>query len=245
MDYNITFAKRGDKYKYAIDTYPRTMDAEFQTAIFMCDLKPTDVLLNIPAACIPLKNYFRVKPAQYIEFETNKEFARIAGLPQCEFTAIPLGDATVTKILCLSTLHHSTDAEREAFYAECWRILKPGGVLIIGDVEKGSAQDKWLNIFVNQYNSAGHNGRFWSAEDLAGLEAAGFSATLERKTYTWNWENYKAMLDFCKNLFGLDLATDVQILDGVLHYLRPRATEKGYEIDWSLGYFRATKGAHK
>jgi hypothetical protein len=241
MDYNITFAKRGDKYKYAIDTYPHTMDAEFETAVAVCDLKPNDVLLNIPATCIPLKNYFKVKPKEYIEYETNKEFARITGLPQCEITSIPVASSSVTKILSLSALHHTTDEERRAFYAECWRILQPGGQLIIGDVEKNSTQDKWLNMFVNSYNSAGHNGRFWSADDFAGLETAGFAVTMERKNYTWKWKNYKDMLDFSKNLFGMDLATETQILDGLLKYLKPRIINDGYEIDWSLLYWKATK----
>ncbi len=121
MGYNITFAKRGDKYKYAIDTYPHTMDAEFKTAVDMCNLQPTDVLLNIPAACIPLKNYFRVNPSQYFEYETNKQFAQITGLPQCELTSLPFVDSSVTKILSLSALHHANDQERRDFYAECWR----------------------------------------------------------------------------------------------------------------------------
>jgi SAM-dependent methyltransferase len=188
-----------------------------------------------------LKNYFTVNPTEYIEYETNKEFARITGLPQCEITSIPLTSSSVTKILSLSALHHTTDNERKAFYAECWRILQPGGQLIIGDVERGSRQDKWLNIFVNKYNSSGHNGRFWSTDDLAGFQEAGFTVTIERKNYTWNWKTYKDMLDFCKNLFGLDLATDSEILDGLLKFLKPTIINAEYRIDWSLLYWKATK----
>lgn len=73
---------------------------------------------------------------------------------------IPLKSQSVNKILCLASLHHLNNEERINTYNEFYRILKPNGKLIIADVIKNSNQSIWLNNFVNNYNSNGHNGIF-------------------------------------------------------------------------------------
>jgi hypothetical protein len=45
------------------------------------------------------------------------------------------------------------------------------------------------------------------------------------------------MVDFCRNLFGLEGASDKEIVDGLKSYLG--AKETGFE--WSLMYFIAIK----
>lgn len=245
MDYNITFEKRGHLYKYAIQKYPHVLDQEFQTAVDMCDIQPTDILLNIPAACVPLDKYFKVQPTKYIQYETNPPFAKLMEITSCDLDKIPESTNSVDKIVTLASLHHATEEEREAFYRECYRILTPtNGKLIIGDVIKHSKEDKWLNIFVNAYNSAGHNGNFWTELDIVPLNSIGFHTVTCIKTYQWVFESETKMVDFCKNLFGLDLASDTEIKNGIYEYLQPytisSATSK-LAFDWSLMYFTAIK----
>ena len=239
MDYDETFARRGHMYKYATETYPRVLSTEFQTAVHVCSLKPGDTLLNIPAACVNLEPYLP-PDVNYVRYETNKPFAEMTGIPHCSFFDIPVADNSVDVILSLASLHHASDEERDAFYAEASRILKPSGRLVIGDVLRGSAQDSWLNTFVNMYNSAGHQGKFWSSEDTELLDYHGFHTRISIHSYTWPFASESDMLDFCKHLFGLDLATGAKIRSGIQQFLCPRQEHDGIHIPWQLIYFTST-----
>jgi SAM-dependent methyltransferase len=242
MDYDKTFETRGHKYKYATETYPNVLDSEFQTAVAMCELEPGMVLVNIPAACVPLHAYLQsaVADIEYVPLESNRAFAELTGVPYSPLDALDLPDNSADVIVSLASLHHATDAERRAFYGECRRVLRPGGRLVVGDVARGSAQDAWLNTFVDLYNSAGHKGQFWSSADVPLFEECGFSVTLRNASYTWGFRSRPAMLDFCKNLFGLDLATDAQITDGLAQYLKPAPCDDGLKLPWNLMYFIAS-----
>ena len=240
MDYNKTFEKRCHAYTYAVRTYPRSLEHEFRTAVNQLNIQTTDQILNIPASCIELKQYFTVDPAGLYEFETNEAFASLTNMPVCSFFDIPLKDKSLTKIISLASLHHMTYDERPRFYEECKRLLQKDGSLIIGDVLKGSQQDIWLNGYVAKNNSMGHNGFFWNEDDCKLLEKHGFKTTYNIQEYTWDFLNGRDMVDFVKNLFGLDLATDEDISKNVETYLTLKHTDKGISIDWKLCYICAT-----
>lgn len=239
MDYDATFAKRGRSFKDAMDAYPHALDAEFQTAVRMCRLKEGEVLLNIPGAGIPLAP-FVPHAVEYLCYETNASFAAHAGLLHCTFGAVPLAAGSVDAIVSVASLHHATDEERAAFYAEARRLLKPGGRLVIGDVARGSSQDAWLNEFVHAHNSLGHRGKFWSHEDTGLLSTSGFSVEVSTQSYAWDFSSAEAAVDFSRHLFGLDLANSAQIDEGLRRYLSPRAEGGHFRIPWSLLYFTST-----
>lgn len=246
MDYDKTFETRGAKYKYAVETYPRVLEAELQTAVAMCAIEPGETLLNIPAACVPLRE-FLPPSVIYVERESNPAFAALTGTPCAPLHDTGLAANTVDAIVCLASLHHATDEERSTFYAECRRILRGGsGRLVIGDVRHGSAQDAWLNDFVNSHNSSGHNGRFWNVDpagaDIQLLEAAGFQVIVSIQCYDWTFPSVSGMLDFVRNLFGLDLATDdTALLTSIQSYLGFQVNADGsVRIPWELVYFIAT-----
>jgi hypothetical protein len=242
MDYVISFEKRCEKYKYAIEKYPDVLLHEFQTAVNICNLQSSDTILNIPAACIPLEKYFQVQPIKYIEYDINPIFSKLMNIHTCTLDKIPLKNNEVDIIISLSGLHHTNIGERENFYKECMRILKDqNSKLIIGDVLKGSKEDIWLNTFVNKYNSSGHNGIFWNESDKLLLKKNGFQTTIRIEKYPWIFDSENSMVDFCKNLFGLDLATNEIIIEGINSYLQPYKKNNMVYIDWCLIYFISTK----
>jgi SAM-dependent methyltransferase len=152
---------------------------------------------------------------------------------------------SIDRILCLESLHHSTQIQRNAFYAEALRVLKPGGKLVIGDVRRGSKEAEWLNMFVHLFNPSGHRGIFFSTEDADHIRRAGFSdVQTSIEAYHWNFDKPSEMVNFCRNLFGMSLATNTDIEFGLVEYLHPlRPGRKSLEtkIPWELIYFVATK----
>lgn len=230
------FDKRAADYNYAVTTYPNVLMNELSVAASMVDAHPGSVVLNIPGACVDISPYLS-DSVIYKPYETNKVFSAVSGVPFASWGSVPEADSSVDNVISLASLHHATDAERSVFYGEAARLLKPGGTLVIGDVLLGSRQDRWLNEFVAGFN--GHNGKFWSQSDVPLIEAAGFVVKMALKTYTWNFTDGLAMVDFTRHLFGLQAATDREILEGLRLYLGASDTS----FEWSLLYFTATKSA--
>jgi len=159
--------------------------------------------------------------------------------------AIPLPDASAARILFLAVLHHYDDAARREIYRECLRVLRPNGALVIGDVVRGSAQDRWLNSFVDAYNPFGHAGTFFEpAEarpnaDADLLRACGFDEVeVEERRYDWVFASRDQRTDFLRKLFYLTAASDDVIERGVQDIF---GELRGFNIPWRLVYYTANK----
>lgn len=238
MDYDAVFSRRGIQYQYAMDTYPDALEEELRTAVSICQLKPHDILLNLPAAGVPLNKYLPDLPIVYLPFESNRAFAEFTHIPHCSLMNVPVENHSVDVVVSVASFHHATLNERKDIYREIRRILKSNGLFVLGDVASGSPQDHWLNTFVNTYNSSGHHGLFWSESDQDLLQECGFQTKVTLQTYTWKFDSTANMVDFSRNLFGIDLASDEQILDGIQTYLKPYEQGNQVHIPWELLYFQ-------
>lgn len=232
MDYDIVFETRAVDYNYAVQTYPNILSNELSTAAFMVDAQPNEVIVNIPGACVDISKYLP-NSVIYKPYETNRIFSSLTGISYSANFDIPEPNNSVDKVISIASLHHSTDDERIEFYKSAHRCLKPGGKLVIGDVCIGSQEDKWLNEFVNKFN--GHNGKFWSVDDAKLMH--NFNVKTEMKNYPWVFSSHNEMIDFCKHLFGITNASDLEIAEGLKKHLNASDTE----FEWSLLYFIATK----
>jgi SAM-dependent methyltransferase len=244
MDYDAVFRRRAKQYFLATKKYPNALTEEFGTAVRMLDLKPGHTFLNIPAAAIHLDDSLPSGVVHH-QIETCKEFADVAGVPHGSWTPLPFPTGSLDRVLTLASLHHSTQAQRDDFYAEAFRVLKPGGKLVVGDVRRGSKEAEWLNVFVHLFNPNGHRGIFFSREDGDHFRRAGFGdVQITVEQYHWNFAKPGDMVDFCRNLFGLDLATIDNIEIGLVDFLRPQRPNRHSlvtRIPWELMYFVATK----
>ena len=240
MEYEHLFTARAKSYLSALDAYPSVLANEFMVAINLCALQHGQTLLTIPSSCERVDAYIPSELAiKHIAFETNKELSDLTHTAYCTFDSILHNDNSVDTILSLATLHHCTNDERARFYKEAMRLLRPGGRLIIGDVARGSDQDRWLNIFVHTHNPLGHKGMFWSSDDMALLESCGFSVTQSLQHYTWNFPDTSSMYDFVRKLFYIHQASDETIHNGLRDYLH--ADFVNHSFQWSLIYFIASR----
>ena len=150
-----------------------------------------------------------------------------------------LPSESVDTVISMAGLHHVND--RRAVFQEMHRILQPGGTLCVADVDEGATIDGFLNTFVDQYNSIGHDGQFIDTAFRDDLRRTEFAIELdERKEYTWTFEDTDQMVDYCTLMFGLDQATPEEVLEGISAY-------QGYSenatcaMNWSLRFIRCTK----
>lgn len=236
MDYKEQFSNRAASYVDAMTRCPDALAEEFQSAVRALQLQGGETVVNIPAGCVNLERYVD-SSIQHLPFEVDETFAKYVQQPVCSLSAIPFESNSVDRVISVAGLHHASDAERKEFYKEVYRILKPNGLFLIADVEKGSCQDVWLNGFVDTYNRFGHKGHFWSKEDIGLLEDAGFSVKMFKQEYSWRFQSQEEMLLFSKDLFYLDKANLETVQKGLQQILQADETK----IPWGLLYFRSIK----
>jgi SAM-dependent methyltransferase len=72
--------------------------------------------------------------------------------------------------------HHIAPADRAEVVHECYRVLRPDGVLVLHDFLVGSQMDEWFSKVVDPYSVTGHQFEHFTHDQICGyLSAAGFS----------------------------------------------------------------------
>lgn len=151
---------------------------------------------------------------------------------------IPLAACSVDRLLSIAGIHHI--ANLKPFFNETYRILKPGGIFVIAEVLSGSPPARFLNEFVDRYSSSGHKGLFLDHNTCMLLRQCGFNnVSVRDKEYPWIFNNEQEMIDFCRGLFFLDLASDEIIRQGLNEYLGFRRSGSEVRLEWMLSFFQA------
>ncbi|WP_425389480.1 class I SAM-dependent methyltransferase [Ekhidna sp.] len=236
--YEQIFNQRGRSYHLAMEKYPAARNEEFNNIIEKLRLNEGGTILDIPAGGGYLKQFLR--NVNYLGYDFSGEFeSGHDGIKKCKESKIDLTDECVNEIVSLAALHHIVD--RKAFYAEMHRILKRGGQLVIADVSAKSHIATFLNGFVDQWNSMGHQGNFICENDLNELTNSGFEVTITTKSYFWNFHNSHAAMDFFRLLFCLDLQPPKRDLKESLMSLGVISNDDRYSINWELSYLVCKK----
>jgi len=239
-NYQQIFDKRAHSYHKAMRDFPRARKAEFGWVVHYLNMKTGDVICDVPSGGGYLQGFVNEKQCFFNFIETSKCFASfnvdgpLNKTHVCSFEHLVLENQSVDSLVCLAALHHIDN--RKQVFAEFRRVVKPLGKILIVDVEESSSAGNFLNIFVNKYNSMGHRGQFINNQLIKNIQNEFSIISCNRHNFQWVFDNEQCMICFCRGLFGLDKATDDDIIKGIKTYLAPKYKAKQVSLEWRLIY---------
>jgi SAM-dependent methyltransferase len=244
--YKDIFNQRGTAYHQGMLKYPLARTEEFQQIIQLAEIANGHVILDIPSGGCYISNFIDPE-AKIISVETSKEFIKDAKPPEnntilvCDDIAdIPLLSDSADRIISLAGLHHVSN--KPSFYREAYRLLKTEGLFCIADAFQDSKVARFLDIFVDQNNSMGHEGEFLNSQTNTELEAANFQVLYSSSiSYFWRFNSLDAMAEYCQLLFGIDRADQATIITGIENYLGYQIHQDKCYMNWELHFIKCLK----
>jgi SAM-dependent methyltransferase len=241
-------AERVAPFNAANRRCPQAREIERRLLIDRLDLRPGLVVLDtgsgggylidgFPATVLQQATIICTDTAEYFVSSIPTPFLRVV----CGMDALTLADQTADRVSNLAGLHH---VERKAaFFAESYRILKPGGLVAVADVKLGTRPATWLNGPVDRMTDIGHQGMFVEAGEFSALlRNAGFSDVEERhEVYKWTFNCWVELVDFTRDLFRLTKASREEIEHAILDYLIVWRDGNSAAFEWELTYASGRK----
>lgn len=248
-DWKNIWDPRAHAFNFACEKHPSARDEERNPLIDLLRIAPgVDFLEVAPCGGCLLRGVNERHPSgvRYHAVEPSDENAKdmptyVTRVEGSDVTAFALEDSCMDRVGNLAGLHHTFP--RMEFYTESFRVLRPGGILALADVLEDSDVARWLNEFVNQYNEYGHHGIFFpEGEMTASFKEAGFQEVTEKSLkFAWRFKAVADAVEFCRNLFHLNKASDAQIQEGLVRYLGLEIANDDVRIPWQLLYASGRK----
>lgn len=242
--YEDLFAERGRSYDKAMKEFPHARAEEFLNISNRIKFNSELRLLDIPAGGGYLKqyldprcNYYGHEPCP--EFDSEFSSHSSSGL----LVPTPFCDSTFDVICSLAGLHHVVD--KQALFTELHRVSKPDGQLIVCDVAENSAVARFLDQFVANHNSTGHEGLYLNNQTEEDLTSTGWVLLESDKTpLRWRFDNQQAMVQFCTQLFDVQTSDRHATLKALQDYLGfEQGKDSQVELCWKLHTIVARKAS--
>jgi SAM-dependent methyltransferase len=244
--YTQIFNSRGQQYHQAMLEFPDARRDEFEHVLTGADVEEGLVIGDLPSGGCYLRRFLKHKAAT-VSVETAQEFfERSQAQPDntailCKnLAAVPLSAGSLDRAVSLAGAHHLPN--KRAFYGETRRLLKDDGTFSLADVGKGTGPDRFLNAFVHAHSTLGHDGDFLNDQTRGELEGTGFRVRYERLiAYPWRFRCRNDMVYYCRLLFGIDRASDQEVLEGIAACLGFEETAEECRMQWELVFLKAKK----
>ncbi|MFA9479620.1 class I SAM-dependent methyltransferase [Phycisphaerales bacterium AB-hyl4] len=249
-NYDQTFNARGNLYNEAMTICPAAREPERERLLARLQPCAGEVVVDAPAGGGYLAEGVAARGAEVVCIEPAARFAEaIAGrftTHICPLTDMHLPDSQADKLGSLAGLHHLDADEVGCFFQQAWRVLKPGGRIVVADVKANTPTATFLNGPVDEWTETGHKGRFFDEGMFTEhLTAAGFEQIEETwDQFSWDYPDHETMVCFAWHLFGMTRATMEMVEAALTEHLKPWTDDAGTHMRWSLIYASAIKPAY-
>ena len=235
--YKEIFEQNGASYHHAMKTWPRVRDEEFAAALSYLKGKGGKIL-DVPAGGGYLKAYLP-DGWSYLGKDFSGGFGTSHNLVvKCSEIDLGVPASSFDAVICLAAMHHVEN--KEAFFNAVKKALKPDGIFLIGDVIKDTKEAEFLNGFVNDWNSLGHDGDFIDQKrDMKLLQDYGFKSDYKRKDYHWNFDDKHQAFHYFRHLFTLNKNPSDDQLEKAIEKLETSSCSHHFRNQWSLGFIEA------
>ena len=237
MNYEEIFAERGGNYDRAMREYARARDEEFRLPLDMAGIKPGEVVVDVPAGGGYLANHLP-KGCQWHGHEPCADFTGGGqGLNQA-LLPLPWPDAFADLAVSIAGVHHLRN--KRPLLRELRRVIKPHGRLMLADVDEGSPVARFLDGFVGDNNSTGHEGSYLGSRTLEDLRGSGWTIVqAQRRACPWRFDSEESLGRFCHCLFDLRRCDWQETLKAAHEGPGVTITDEGCQLNWALYFILA------
>lgn len=167
-----------------------------------------------------------------------------------------LRNETFDAVMLAYGTHHIPVPERKTAYSEAWRVLKPGGRIVVHDFEEDGPVATWFSEVVHRYAPNGHDYPHFRRSDLLrDLSSVGFTDIEVRQVYDpftvghrTAEEALRQLLSYVGEMYGLfrlmarpDWREDLRVLvERHIRYPDRRPAEAGLSLRESPSGWTAT-----
>ncbi|KKW31902.1 MAG: Methyltransferase type 11 [Candidatus Uhrbacteria bacterium GW2011_GWA2_52_8d] len=245
--------ERSSLYKQALNDYPsaRTMDLEMMTRYL--HPSPEEVILEIGAGSGFFSGHIAdaLKPTGHllVSDPSEEQLEEVLNLRRSNIEIVEAGaheltsvdDSKFDAVWSFGAIHHAFK-KTEAF-SHFYRVLKPGGRLIIVDVLTGSDLAKHFDSQVAKFCVVGHEVAFMSREYMRTLsEVAGFEQIeIVDLPIQWLFKSKEDVGDFLYKLHAMTKTTREECLRGAEEILGIEELHGQFLLNWPLSVLVCNK----
>lgn len=238
LDYKSVFDRRGNTYDEAMRRFPRARWQEIENVFSRVDKSQLTSVLDIPSG----GGYLALHLPSHVEVhecDPSQQFATAdSGVQNVDLEAPCLPPANYDLIVNLAAIHHIHNKQR---FLKCLTAaVRPGALIVIGDVQSTSPIARFLDDFVGQHNGTGHDGEYLSGDPATDFGwQSGELEVVQHAVMPCNWTlpTVNELTAFCKLLFNVQAATDTELLRAMESYVGIDRVEGVATLKWELFYY--------